>query len=46
MEKERTKGNKCPVCGQVTKENEVIIYCESCGFNIHKKEEETKPISG
>jgi ribosomal protein L37AE/L43A len=31
--------NSCPVCGQLTKENEAIIYCENCGFNINKKEE-------
>ncbi len=45
METRTTKGNQCPVCKEPTKEDEVIVYCENCGFNIHKKEEEVKPKS-
>ncbi len=45
MDTETTKGNHCPVCGQDTKENEILIYCEKCGFNIPKKEKDTEPKS-
>lgn len=36
---EKTKQNECPVCHELTKEDETMIYCENCGFNIRKKEE-------
>jgi len=43
---ERTaKDNPCPVCGESTKENETITYCESCGFNHTKKETDVEPQS-
>lgn len=45
MDTRRAKGNQCPVCGQSTKEDEILIYCENCGFNINKKEEDTEPTS-
>lgn len=43
MEQEYRKNNKCPVCGSDTNENEHMIYCEHCGFNICKKEKDSKP---
>ena len=40
---ETTKNvNSCPVCNKPTKEDEMQIYCENCGFSIRKKSEETK----
>lgn len=37
------KGNDCPVCSHKTYEDEHMIYCEKCGFNVHKKEKDSKP---
>ena len=45
METGTAKGNQCPVCGQGTDENETIIYCDNCGFNINKKEDDIIPGS-
>lgn len=40
--------NACPVCGEQTKEDETLIFCDNCGFNIPKKEEDNvkKPKPG
>lgn len=39
---ENDKINACPVCGTETQQDEIIVYCEDCGFNIKKREETTK----
>jgi predicted amidophosphoribosyltransferase len=44
MDTGTAKGNQCPVCGEPTKEDEAIIYCENCGFNINKAEEDSEPL--
>lgn len=41
----KTQKNCCPVCGQGTKEDEIIIYCDNCGFNINKDKKEIEPKS-
>ena len=33
----------CPVCGDAVKQDSVIVFCEACGFNIRKKENDPKP---
>lgn len=29
-----TSAGKCPTCGQKTKQNNSLAWCENCGFNI------------
>lgn len=38
MENTREKTNACPVCDKETKEDESMIYCITCGFNVKKTE--------
>jgi len=45
METRTAKENQCPVCGQKTTEDEILIFCENCGFNINKKEQDLEPKS-
>ena len=33
----RENPGDCPVCGQATKQDETMVYCENCGFNIVDK---------
>ena len=35
--------NYCPVCENQMKENETIIFCQECGWNMNKKEPDVKP---
>jgi len=39
------KTTNCPVCGDEVKQDTNIIFCETCGFNINKKENDPKPKS-
>ncbi len=46
MNTRTAKKNHCPVCGHSTKEDEILIYCENCGFNINKSAKDTEPKAG
>ena len=39
----RNKKNECCVCGEPTKNDGTVQYCDSCGFNIENKTEQSKP---
>ena len=34
---ENTKSNECPCCRTQTIQDEEMVYCEKCGFNIVDK---------
>lgn len=42
MENKKEKTNQCPVCGQATSEDESMVFCTNCGFNVRKQEQHTK----
>lgn len=31
-----TLAGKCPVCEHKTKQNNDLVWCENCGFNINQ----------
>jgi len=34
---------ECPVCSKKVTQDDNVIYCENCGFNVPKKERHVEP---